>query len=140
MGIYQAREKFDTLKSKKNFNTWLYYESWNTYAEANSLIDIERCLKNFDKNKNIIIKRLNLIKRKLKINYYLNDRLGPVLALPLEKFKNIKYLSKKFLIRHNSKFIDKKIKFEKCLLVPLHFKINEKDFNNYLKLIKKNYL
>ena len=140
LGIYQAREKFDTLKSKKNFNTWLYYESWNTYAETNSLIDIERCLKNFDKNKNIIIKRLNLIKRKLKINYYPNDRLGPVLALPLKKFKNIKYLYKKFLIRHNSKFIDKKIKFEKCLLVPLHFKINEKDFNNYLKLIKKNYL
>ena len=140
LGIYQAREKFDTLKNKKNFNTWLYYESWNTYTETNSLIDIERCLKNFDKNKNIIIKRINLIKRKLKINYYLNDRLGPVLALPLEKFKNIKYLSKKFLIRHNSKFIEKKAKFEKCILLPLHFKTNEKDFNIYLKLIQKNYL
>jgi len=140
LGIYQAREKFDTLKNKKNFNTWLYYESWNTYTETNSLIDIERCLKNFDKNKNIIIKRINLIKRKLKINYYLNDRLGPVLALPLKKFKNIKYLSKKFLIRHNSKFIEKKAKFEKCILLPLHFKTNEKDFNIYLKLIQKNYL
>ena len=64
LGSFQAKERFDNFSKKQNFNTWLYYESWNTYTEYNSLINIERCLKNFDINKEIIIKRLNFISQK----------------------------------------------------------------------------
>ena len=137
---YQAKERFNNFSKKKNFNTWLYYETWNTYTEYNSLINIERCLKNFDINKEVIIKRLDFIKKKLKINFNSTERLGPVLPLPLKNFKNINNLSKKFLIRHHSDSIKKKTNFEKCILLPLHFKISKKEFNKYFNLIQKNYI
>lgn len=140
LGSCQAKERFNYFSKKQNFNTWLYYESWNTYTEYNSLINIERCLKYFDINKKIIIKRLNFISQEMKINFKTPERLGPVLPLPLKNFKNINNLSKKFLIRHHTDSIEKKISFKKHILLPLHFKISEKEFNKYLKLIKKNYI
>ncbi len=140
LGVYQAKEKFkDFNRPEKHYNTWLYHESWNTYLEKNSLVNIEKCLDNYDLNKNKIIRRLNIINKVFKIHKKIIYRVGPVLAIPVKKFKNTKKLSKKLLIRHDSKFIDKKIKFEKYLLIPLHFKINEKDFRSYFKLIKQNY-
>ena len=95
LGSFQAKERFDNFSKKQNFNTWLYYESWNTYTEYNSLINIERCLKNFDINKEIIIKRLNFISQEMKINFKTTERLGPVLPLPLKNFQNISNLCKK---------------------------------------------
>ena len=140
LGVYQAREKFnESNKLQKNYNTWLYYESWNTYLEINSLLNIEKCLNNYDLNKNKIIRRLKIINKILKINNKFIYRVGPVSAIPEKKLKNTKKLSKKLLIRHDSKFIGKKIKFEKYFLIPLHFKINDKDFSSYFKIIKKNY-
>ena len=104
------------------------------------MINIERCLKNFDINKEIIIKRLNFIKKEMKINLKRTERLGPVLPLPLKNFKNINNLSKNLLIRHHSDSIEKKTIFKKHILLPLHFKISKKEFNKYFKLIQKNYI
>ena len=44
LGIYQSNEKFKDISTKKNFNTWLYHESWNTYMDLNSLDNIIECL------------------------------------------------------------------------------------------------
>ena len=71
------------------------------------MINIERCLKNFDINKEIIIKRLNFISQEMKINFKTTERLGPVLPLPLKIFK-ISIIYVKFLIRHHAESIEKK--------------------------------
>ena len=66
--------------------------------EKNALLDIKRNLKNFEINKKIIDERLKYIKFFLKLKNNFKDRLGPVLPIPIEKFKNMKKLKKIFLI------------------------------------------
>ena len=139
LGVYQSHQKFKDFDKKNSLNTWLHYESWNTYLEYNSLENIQQCLKNYDTNKKVINSRINLLNKKLKLNIKKTDRLGPILALPIEKFKNIKVIEKKILLRHNSNTLSKKINFKKYFLLPLHFKINDKKFNDLFKIIYKNY-
>ena len=138
LGVYQSFQKFKPENKKNNYNTWLHYESWNTFMEKNALLDIKRNHKNFEINKKIIDERLKYIKFFLKLKNNFKDRLGPVLPIPIEKFKNMKKLKKIFLIRHNSNELSKVTNFKKYLLLPLHFKIKENQFNKYLKILKKN--
>ena len=139
LGIYQAVQKYNDINKKKSFNTWLYNESWNTYLDYNSLSNIQSCIKNYDINKKIINTRLNQLKLKLKLNINNKQRLGPVLALPIKKFSNIKVLKKKLLIRHHSNSSFKKLNFYKYFLLPLHFRITNKKFKSLSELIYKNY-
>ena len=106
--------------------------------EKNALLDIKRNLKNFEINKKIIDERLKYIKLFLKLKNNFKDRLGPVLPIPIEKFKNMKKLKKIFLIRHNSNEVSKVTVFKKYLLLPLHYKIKKNQFNKYLNILKKN--
>ena len=138
LGVYQAKAKFESFKKNKNFNTWLYHESWNTYVDGNCLYDIKSNLKNFDTNKRIIFDRLKKVKKDLDIKHYFNGRIGPVLPIDITKVKNPEKFFKNFLIRHNSKNISKKIKFKKFILLPLHQGISDKKFNIYLNFLKKN--
>lgn len=137
LGIYQSKEKFRN-NSTNNYNTWLHFESWNTYTDSNSINNIKKCLKNYELNKDIIAQRLSTIEKILKIKNDFKNRLGPVLPIQITKIKNLKRLSKNFIVRHNSKNISKKEKFKKYLLLPLHFGINNKKFKDYLSLLKNN--
>ena len=41
LGIYQSNQKFLDIKKEKDFNTWLYHETWNTYLDTNALQNIK---------------------------------------------------------------------------------------------------
>ena len=54
---------------------------------------------NYNKNKEIILKRRNFIFKNFKINTF-NDRIGPIITIPYNKIKNKKRLEKYFMTRH----------------------------------------
>ena len=138
LGIYQSRQKFNDINKKKSFNTWLFYESSNTFLEYNSLLDIEKNLKNLEINKKIILKRKNLFRKEFNIDYYKNNKLGPVIPINLKFIKNHSLMKKNFLLRHIHKGPKETEKFQKVYLLPVHFKISQQKFNFYIKLLKKS--
>ena len=118
--------------SKTNF--W-HNEVFNTFCPTESLIDIEKKLKLYDYNKDIIIKRLNFLKKSMKIN--ISNRIGPVLILPINYFKNINSLKKNLIIRHSITGINMK-NYEKSFLLPLHFKIDSNKLKKIFPIIFKD--
>ena len=135
LGVLQSKLKFSEL-NQKSIIDYRYKEPINSYLEKNTLVDILKKLKNYEINKNLIIKRIKILKN--CINFKIdNDRVGPVIAIELKKLKNQNKLRKYFLIRHKLKNYKKNYS-KKYLLFPLHFKISEKKFNYYLKILKKN--
>lgn len=135
LSILQSKLKFSELNKKSIFD-YRYNEPINSYLEKNALVDILKKLKNYEINKNLIIKRIKILQNCIKFEID-NDRVGPVIAIELSKLKNQNKLKKYFLIRHKLKNY-KKNHSKKYLLFPLHFKISEQKFNNYLKILKKN--
>ena len=140
LGIYQARIKFKGFPPKKNnFETWMHLETWNTYLEMNTLNNICENLNNYDRNKNIIISRLEICSEIFKKKFFSSSRLGPVLPLFEKYLLGCKNLCNYFLLRNLPKK-NSFNKFDKVFLLPLHFKISDIVFNNLIKKIKKNYL
>ena len=104
--------------------------------DINALIDIRKNLKNFEINKNIILKRLILIKKRIK-GYQLNKRkTGTVVLLSKKRFKQIKCKIKlpEYHVNY-SKFLYKE-KYEKSYLFPIHFMIKDKMFTKIFNSIK----
>ncbi len=138
LGIYQSEQKFLSYKKNNSFNTWLYHESWNTTLEHNGINDIYKNLVNFEKNKNFILKRRDIFKNETGITIENSNRIGPIIAIPLERLKNFSKLEKFFLIRHIHSKKNIVNKFKKVILLPVHFKISNNKFNFYLDKICKN--
>ena len=138
LGIYQSNQKFLDIKKRKDFNTWLYHETWNTYLDTNALQNIKNNLSNFELNKIIILQRLEKINELYKNNYYSEGRIGPIFPIKYALIKKSKKIENFFLIRHHARNLSNNQKFEKFLLIPLHFKISDAKFNFYLNLIKTN--
>tara|TARA_B100000963_G_C22587553_1_gene653864 strand:+ start:531 stop:1517 length:987 start_codon:yes stop_codon:yes gene_type:complete len=138
LGFYQSFQKFAEFSKIKSFNTWLYHESWNTYLDANALDDIISCLDNYDLNKKLITGRLKILKQRFKflVNGY--ERLGPVVPIPLRHVSNKKLMNKYFLIKHINSNENFDSQFEKVYIIPIHFKISEKFFHKYLKILEKS--
>ena len=137
LGIYQSEEKFKDLSINKKFSTWLYHESWNTYTDCNSLDNIISCLKNFKKNKEIILKRNQFISKNFKLGNLHTDRIGPVIIIPFNKVKNFKKLEKYLLIRHINKNKYSLDSFKKVFILPTNFKITDKKFLVYIDILNK---
>ena len=139
LGIYQSEQKFKSLNTNNDsFNTWLYHESWNTSLEHNAIEDIYKKLDNFEKNQTCIVKRQEIFKQKIGLNCFDNQRLGPLIAIPIECFKNKKKIASKLLLRHLHQKKSSFSKFKKVILLPIHFKIDQNKFNYYLNLIDQN--
>ena len=139
LGIYQSEQKFKSLNTNNNsFNTWLYHESWNTSLEHNAIEDIYKKLDNFEKIQSCIVKRQEIFKQKIGLNCFDNQRLGPLIAIPIECFKNKKKITSKLLLRHLHQKKSSFNKFKKVILLPIHFKIDQNKFNYYLNLIDQN--
>lgn len=137
LGQYQARRKFEEINKKNTFHSYFHHESTNTFLEYNSLINISKSLKNYQINKNTILKRQKYFKKKfheLKLNF---DRLGPVIPINFNSIKNHNLMNKYFLLRHIHKNKYKVDVFKKVYLIPIHFKITEKKFYFYLNILKK---
>tara|TARA_B110000046_G_scaffold177784_1_gene205007 strand:+ start:31 stop:1002 length:972 start_codon:yes stop_codon:yes gene_type:complete len=137
LGEYQSRRKFDDVNKKKSFNTWLYHESTNTYLEYNALLNISKCLKNFQINKNVISERQKYFKNKFNELAFKIDRLGPVIPIEYNLIKNHKLMNEHFLLRNIHKNKYKIDAFKKVYLLPIHFKITLKKFKFYLTILKK---
>ena len=138
LGRIQSKYKnLEARNQKKVFHSWYYNESTNTYVDINSLIDIKKNLKNFETNKNTILKRLTLVKKKNK-GYRLNKKkIGPVVLLPKKSFKQRKCKIKlpEYHVNY-SKFLSKE-KYEKSYLFPIHFMIKDKMFIKIFNSIKQ---
>ena len=105
--------------------------------EGNALLNIAKCLKNFQTNKNVISERQKYFKRKFERLSFKFDRLGPVIPINYNLIKNHKLMSEHFLLRHIHKNKFKIDTFKKVYLLPIHFKITEKKFKFYLLILKK---
>lgn len=137
LGEYQSRRKFDDVNKKKSFNTWLYHESTNTYLEYNALLNISKCLKNFQINKSVISERQKYFKKKYSELAFKIDQLGPIIPIKYNLIKNHKLMNEHFLLRNIHKNKYKIDTFKKVYLLPVHFKITLKKFKFYLTILKK---
>ena len=137
MGIYQTKKKIDDFNKIKSFDTFHYHESTNTYSDYNLVKNIDQNLKNFNINKNILIKRKMIINKIIDIKKTQDYRLGPIAAIQRNKIKNHIIMKKYFLERHINKNQKSHSKFEKIYIVPLHFGISDQEFNFYCNIIKR---
>jgi putative PLP-dependent aminotransferase (TIGR04422 family) len=137
LGKYQSRLKFADINKKKTFHSWLYHESTNTFLEYNALLNIEKCLKNFQINKKIISERKEYLEENFDKAGLKFKRLGPVIPIKYKIIKNHELMSKYFLLRRIHKDKYKIHTFEKVYLLPIHFKITHKKFKFYLGILKK---
>ena len=96
LGIYQSNQKFLDIKKRKDFNTWLYHETWNTYLDTNALQNIKNNLSNFELNKMIILQRLKRINELYKNNYYSKGRIGPIFPIKFALIKKSKKIENFF--------------------------------------------
>ena len=138
LGKYQSFQKFMDISKKKNFNTWLYHESWNTYMERNSLDDIISCLKNYEINKRLILQRIKYLNQKFRFNIFNKGRLGPVVPIPPKLIKNKKLMEKNFMLRHINKNEYSLSIYQKVFILPIHFKIKNSTFYKYVKILEKS--
>lgn len=135
--IYQSELRFrQALSLPMGFARWDDLESLNTSLDFNGLLNIESCLSNLQINKEIILKRLELIESKLH-NYQIDrDRLPPVYCVPID---SIDSTDSKLMVRNKnfSGFLDRP-DFKKVGLIPLHFRASDDLFNYLFKVVCKN--
>ena len=132
LAIYQSQKKYESIFSKSKYSDWMYLESFNTSLEYNMIENIKENLKNYEKNKNIILSRRNYIKDKFKNVYLDKDRLGPCLVIK-KKRKN-----KSLNVRHFN-FLRRadKENYLKSYVLPIHFGIKNQDFKKMTRKLSK---
>ena len=138
LGIIQSKKKFLYSENKlKKFESWFYDECRNTSFDGNVIENISNCLENFDKNSDILIKRMSIIKKIFPNIYMDKQRIGPCCIFRYENYyKFNKELELKFF---NFSLKTKNNNFEKCFIFPIHYQITYYEFKNKLKkLIKLN--
>lgn len=133
--FFQSKKKFiSSFVDKKNVD-WRIHESYNYSLDYNSVECVYNCLSNFHFNKNLIIERQNQLKRVFKNLIIDSKRIGPCLVF---KFDSNKKMAKVLELKHfnfKKNVIDEK--YSKCLILPLHFGISDKKFQNILSKLKK---
>ena len=109
----------------------------NTFLEYNSLLDIQKNIKNFNTNKNMLLKRRMIFRDNFQNIGLETDRLGPIIPIKYNMIKNYDLMNKFFLLRqiHENEFKIDSLK--KVYLLPIHFKITSKKFNFYLETLTK---
>lgn len=132
LGLTQSYLKFNEVNNKVDYD-YRYNEVINSYFEYNGVLDIKKKLDFYNKNKNIIVKRFNILGK--YFNYKISkNRVGPVALFYFKKKNYLQKLNRIFMFRH--RIIDYKKNLAKNFLIfPLHYKINEKKFYFYLKKI-----
>jgi putative PLP-dependent aminotransferase (TIGR04422 family) len=136
LGKKQSRRKSVPPSHTKDFDTWLYHESWNTSHDANSLTNIINNLCFFQDNKKIIQRRFDIVSKQYNLNIKLKNRIGPVVTLPVSDYQLLKnecLLRRAHLI---SQFFEEQI-YEDVYVLPLHFGIKDELFYELLHSIIK---
>lgn len=132
LGIIQSKKKFLYSKKKlKKFDSWFYDECRNTSFDGNVIENISSSLENFEKNFNILIKRMNIVKNFFPNIYMDKKRVGPCCIFRYEDYPKFnKELELKFF---NFSLKTKNDNFQKCFIFPIHYQITEREFENKLK-------
>ena len=136
LGKKQSKVKSIKPSDLKNFDTWLYHESWNTSLDANSLTNIVGNLCFFQKNKEIILRRFEILSKQYDLDIEFKHRVGPVVVLPVadyELLKNDNILRRAFLV---SPFVEEQL-YKDVYVIPLHFGIEDKLFFELIQSIIK---
>ena len=119
------------ILNKKNFE-WHYNESFNYGLDYNTTENVYENLKNFEKNKNIILNRKDfLTNNKINFDKY---RIGPCLLLDFNK-KLVNLLE---TIHTNKLASSDEFKFVKKYVLPIHFTISDKNLEKKINEIKRN--
>jgi putative PLP-dependent aminotransferase (TIGR04422 family) len=131
LGRYQSRLRFQSKRdSSSKFCKWRHLEHQNTYLDLNAVVNIKKCLDNYVVNRDIIQDRLIEITKRTQIKYD-PTRLPPLVAF--SEYENNDNNVNILLSRHvnRSKLLDKPM-FQVASLLPIHFGISDKDFENAL--------
>jgi|TARA_B110000438_G_scaffold287846_1_gene320623 putative PLP-dependent aminotransferase (TIGR04422 family) len=136
LGARLSKMKYEYWLSKnknKNKNDWFYKEHLNTSFDGNVIDNIFNCLKYYEKNLLIIKKRQKLLKEVIpRLNFDIK-RLGPCAVFKEKKYP---YLKNILELKHfNFSKKANKGKYEKCFILPIHFRITDNLFNDKLKKI-----
>ena len=133
LGIIQTKKKIQQIKKNLNqYDDWYYYEAWNTYVDANLINDVILKISNFNKNKTIIEKRRNILSKFFNIKFC-EKRLGPLGIIKFTKGFKINTLIKHFNFEKNV-FLEK---YKKSIIIPLHFGISDKLFDEITNRVRK---
>ena len=137
LGWLQSKKKYNFFFNfKKNkFNSWAYDECWNTSFDNNVLNNIEQCLKYFDYNIQIILKRRKIIEKFFPESILDYNRLGPCVVFKKDKYSNLNSILEKLHFNF-SQIINK---YDEAYIFPIHFGIKDNLFFNLLKRIRKKY-
>ena len=134
LGILQSKKKINYCKNLNKNNSWLLDEFNNTYLDQKGLNNIIFNLKNFEINKKIIINRRKIIEETFNLKPNHVSKIGPVFIFSKKNFKSKKKLPIYHI--HSDKFIENQ-NFEKCIILPIHSSVSNKEFNSSLKSLKK---
>ncbi len=127
----QSKKKYDCLVMKKMDFDWHYNESFNFSLDFNTCENIYENLKNFEINKNVILKRFNQINKKnLKVDNY---RIGPCIILDNKK----KYSKILDTLHINISRSYERNYFIKKSILPIHFTISDQELEKKLNDISK---
>ena len=127
----QSLKKYECIISKKKNFEWHYGEATNFGLDFNTVENIYQNLKNFEKNKQLILKRKKIFfKKEFQFD---NFRIGPCLLLKYDK-KFSKFLDTRHISIYKNR---KKIKYIKKSILPIHFTISDKQFNKKIHEISK---
>lgn len=134
LGILQSKKKINYFRNLKKKVSWLLDEFNNTYLDQKDLNNIIFNLKNFEINKNIIINRRKIIEKTFNLKPSHVSKIGPVFIFSKKYFKTKKKLPIYHI--HSDEFIENQ-NFEKCIILPIHYSIGNKEFTNSLESLKK---
>ena len=122
------------MKIESEYLHWEDMENQNTTLDTVALKNIEACLRNFNINKELISRRLNIISKKTSVTVEY-DKLPPVFCVEVgntDVHPDVMIRNKNF-----SGFIDRP-EFRQVGLIPLHFKASDELFLFCLNALCKN--
>jgi len=116
-------------------NNWHYREYENFSVDINSLDNIQRCIKNYQINIDICQSRIDILKDK---GFSVPEQGGRLVTQALVKENDLNAVDKSLPIRmmNSSKLYDGEEKYEKHILIPLHFGITTDSFEKIVSDIK----
>lgn len=142
LGYWQSQEKIKDLlgRNKKDFATWLFYESINTYSTEVDLLDILGKLVLWETNAAVLRVRHTALRNLNGVLIPNNGRLGPVVLLENSSSFSLsnrdieQFIMRKFDITRKN---DELQKYTEMMVFPIHGDINDQRFTAQQMLIER---
>lgn len=129
---YQSRLRYYSVKGiESGFHSWLHLESKNTSLDYNGLVHIHGCLRNFEVNSQVIVRRLTILKKRFKDIKITLGRLPPVIPLDAERHPIKKGAAVITRYYSGTGYIDEP-NYRPAHIIPLHFGVGDQLFSKIL--------